>query len=106
MKDNKFSDVMATIVGLLAVFGYPLYMIIVLLLDGELGALVVLIAFFVIVALAAGAKDAFSPIEIPKNDAVPPPGLAKMEKQSPGGIETQKFEGGYDGSLNKDFENK
>ena len=36
----------------------------------------------------------------------PDPFIESRQKHSPGGIQTQKFEGGYDGSLNKEFEEK
>lgn len=64
------------------------------------------IAFLAVVGLiSCAAFGIFTPAP-PKSPPRPPAGYAKFERHSPEELETLIFDGEYDGSLNKEFENK
>ena len=95
---------------LLIVFAIPIAMVAYLAGgdpdDGGGGAALLLLLFFFGCGLAGATSGGlFNETSVPTRPK-PPAYVDKNWQHSPGGIETQKFEGGYDGRLNKEFEGK
>ena len=101
--ENKKSNA-ALPFGAWLVLGAPICMVIDAAEAIGAGAAIIILIFFGLCAcggwLSSGATHA-----APPPPPQPPTYVEKHWQHSPGGIETQKFEGDYDGSLNKEFEN-
>lgn len=107
-KESGSGGTIGAIFVLLLVFGLPLFYVCVLLSESDsigFGPVFILIIFFVICG-ANGWKDSGASNAAPPPPPKPPAYVDKHWQHSPGGIETQKFEGGYNGELNKEFEQK
>ena len=111
VKPSKAEEVFASIVATLilgTVILAPIFMAGSLLSDSDeigFGPAILLIIIFVFVG-RAGWKSGGASNAAPPPPPKPPAYVDKNWQHSPGGIETQKFEGGYNGELNKEFEQK
>lgn len=109
--DPDISDSTASVLAFLilaVVVGSPLFMVGSLLADADeigIGPALLLIGIITIAGVS-GWKDSGASNAAPPPPPKPPAYVDKNWQHSPGGIETQKFEGGYNGELNKEFEQK
>lgn len=105
--DTNASEAVASAVAILivvAIFGYPLFLI-GSAFEAGAGPGLLLIGFFVLCGVG-GWKSSGADNAVPPPSPKSPEYVDKNWQHSPGGIETQKFEGEYDGQLNKEFEQK